>query len=284
MDIRDQKLVPPPTNRGVSFPSPSGVSPTVDWITATTFDTRISLYWQEIFASVIAENSYVGTKPWSFHGYTGWHCPGAMFGYRSYDEGAILIITSDRADKYWGYVARGEASVTRLDLAVTVELPAQVIGLPMAHYSAAGEGGIRKNTVITNKKGGQTFYIGSRSSIQYGRVYDKGAEQGKDPGWRYRYEVVVKKGLTPNLVKSLIQANDNGRARLIQSFVWDWFDNREVTPIFSRGYDKAIRLEAEVKISTPHKKLTWLRKQVRNTIDDLIDAGYSDEVIASLFG
>lgn len=285
-----QSLVPPETphtNRGVSLRNQiTGAS--IDWLTVTTDVRRIGIAWADFFAEIAAENGFSFTKPWAFWGFIGWQTEHCRYGRRLETGEHILIVSSWPADRLWQKVCPVARNVTRLDLAVTLKMDVAQPGVGAAHYAAIEGNNQRKNSLMVNRNGGETLYIGSRHSDQFGRFYDKGVQMKKEPpGTIYRYEVVVKKGLTPILLKSLLAgANVPGEkavlAHKIRAFVWDWFDNRDITPIFSRGQQDRLELSVEFTATTVDRKLKWLAHAVSPTIRKLMAEGRSKDVIEAL--
>jgi len=291
--------LPPKSDRGVNTVLEAKTEKTgyrgalfssVDWLTVTTQKPSAGAAWARIFARIARENGEPFTQPWSFWGYEGWQTEHCRYGIRKEAQEYILIVSSYPADEVWLEVCPTARSITRIDLAVTISLDALTPGVPEAHYEALDSNtkkGARKYSLIKNTGGGQTLYVGSRHSDQFGRVYDKGAERGGVAGRVYRYEVVLRKDSAPELVKRLLVASCIAKdksllARKIRSFSWDWFDNREVTPLFQRGTESAIETGSRVRFTTIDRKLTWLSQSVSPTVRKLIAAGKTKEVLDAL--
>lgn len=285
--LRQNETLTPPTDRGVSLDGGRSVA-SIDWLTVTTEQDRPGKAWADIFAGIAGENGHSFTKPWSFWGFTGWQTEHCRYGFRPMTREYILIVSGSPADRVWRKVCPSARTVTRLDLAVTVKMESVQPGLCAAYYAVLGAGMQRKYSLITNNSGGETLYVGSRHSSQFGRVYDKGAQLGQAPGELYRYEAVIKKSLTPSLLNALLVGPGDGSdekgllKHKIRSFVWDWFDNREVTPVFARGEQGKLELSVEFTASTTDRKLNWLSHAVSPTIRKLMAEGRSKDVIEAL--
>jgi len=285
-------LFTPPIDKGVNFlkSSPKSSYSSVDWLTVTTDKKAVGNSWADVFASIANENGYEFTKPWSFWGFEGWQTNHCRYGVRFTTEEYILIVSSAPADLVWRDICPTARSITRVDLAVTTELEEVHPGLPQDYYRITvppGGPSKLKYSLVQNSNGGQTLYVGSRHSEQFGRVYDKGAERRGTPGKTYRYEVVLRKDVAPNLVKSLLASasvagSKEALSSQITSFVWDWFDNREVVPIFERLGDFSSHIEVEATLTTTDRKLQWLKKSISPTVRKLMAMGRTQEVIEAL--
>jgi len=288
----NQTKLTPATDRGVIISPfrPKNAFASVDWLTVTTEKKAVGIAWADIFTKIADENGHSFTKSWSFWGFEGFQTDHCRYGHRRGTEEYILIVSSSPADDVWLKICPTARSITRIDLAVTSELDAQAPGLCATYYLNvldAERPSKLKYSWIQNSDLGETLYVGSRKSEQFGRVYDKGAERKKDPGWQYRYEVVLRKDVAPNLVKSLLarslaRGSKEALAAQILGFVWDWFDNREVPPIFDRGGAGALQLSTEVTLTTQERKLQWLNKLVAPTVKKLIADGKGREVLRAL--
>ncbi|MCI0561596.1 MAG: replication initiation factor domain-containing protein [Nitrososphaera sp.] len=275
----------PPINKGVSSLSVTTKSEqvSVDWLTCTTHNRSIGLQWFDIWRKIMEKNGAEFARSWSWKGYDGGSTEGARWGVGA--AGWILIVSGNRAQEVWKNLRPAETRVTRLDLAVTIELEAREVGLARAHYNAIGdEERQRKYSFVENSKGGQTLYVGSRSSDHYGRMYDKGAEQKDAAGWRYRYEIVLKKPYATKMLKRLLEKSEtkNGYIETMtdaKAFVWDWFDARQVTPVFLRSSADKIVLETDYTVTTEERTLQWIQRSVSPAIQKLLRGGRREDVI-----
>lgn len=274
----------PPTNRGVSLKT---VGQSIDWITATTAKTRIGMAWFDIWLKIAEENGVEFSKPWAWMGYEGSMTDGARWGKR--EDGFILVVSGYRADLVCARVEPTASNITRLDLAVTIELEDRLVGLCRDHYNAVTRSSEsqRKYSIVENKSLGQTVYVGSRASNQYGRIYDKSQEEGKQAGWKYRYEVVFKQPLAkPHLLE--MHTDRYSRevtekyGKYIRSTVWNWFYDRDIVPLF---YPESVYpqvVQTQYRATTIDRKFEWLRRSVSPTIAKLMKSGRKEDVITSL--
>jgi len=127
---------------------------------------------------------------------------------------------------------------------------------------------------------GDTLYLGSRKSSQFGRLYDKGAQlETAEPGKIWRYEVEYKKPMALHVAKGLRDAVDRNEA--IIATVYDWFSSRYTAPIFDRKGSKVV-VELTARIHSDEVTLAWLRSQVSPSVIRLMERGRGREVFTAL--
>jgi hypothetical protein len=270
-------------------------SPGVDYLTATqviTWDTD-SLYLAA--KSVKDREQFFSLMQYHFRffGYEGWRLDQKghfCYGENEHQTRALVQMSGQFARDYWDKFVRVCDHVSRLDLRVDCELrepEEQIAKICFDEIQELGVGKLaKKYALIEGLKGcGQTLYVGARSSAQFGRLYDKGAQQGQKAGSVWRYEVEYKKPLAQAIAMELLELRDNeakGQSYLeaIGQLVYHWFDDRLVPPLFDRQakYTKEIGVSISAKMS----KLEWLRTQVSPTVAKLIDQGNSLEVFRAL--
>lgn len=263
---------------------------TVDWLTCTTTKKATGFDWYDLFNRYqreIAEKTGIPPmiKDASRHGYRGRSGEGMFYGIHD-TQGYLLVAWGDAADMVWPVTAPTAKNITRVDLAVTVELGRKQPKLAENAYTANQRPGKRQYALIQNSKSGRTLYVGSRQSDQYGRLYDKGVKDyGMEPGRVWRYEVELKNKLkNSQLMRSMLD-----RWRLhgvckedIAGYVHQWFSVRGVSPKFSARGKGLPEPELEATVMTAEKKLRWLTMQVAPTVQKLIEIGLGDEAIKAL--
>jgi DNA relaxase NicK len=134
---------------------------------------------------------------------------------------------------------------------------------------------------ITSDPGGDSLYIGSRSSSQMGRIYDKWEQSKHDPEFDrcIRYEVEYKKPLS-KVVADLILDEDWGSRQIFEN-VLGWFQERGViVDQFGTFREGAIQTPRETV--SPEKSLAWLERQVKPTYQQLVFRGYEQEAQEAL--
>lgn len=262
----------------------------VDWLTITARDddtrNRLMGKAREAMARAIAASLPVRT--WKWCGYLGWYCEGFRAGTRQ--DSDIVMLSGDAAAAYWKEFAGEGDQITRLDLAVTLEL-SKPDDMVLINYwdeieaIKCREGKARyRFTLVYNTDGGQTLYVGQRSSDQMGRIYDKGVQSGDGvvPGKVWRYEVELKKPRALPLTRQLYEVRESAEVgSVIAGFVHKWFTSHRVRPKFPPGKDVLVS-EVELTARSDDTKLHWLATQVRPSVGGLASRGKLADVIKAL--
>lgn len=105
-------------------------------------------------------------------------------------------------------------------------------------------------------------------------MYDKGIEERSEdrPGTKWRYEVELK-GNKAKQAAYQLQAYSAREATIthpIAVTVYDWFNRREVPPLFKRTDAESLDLSLRTKTNTDDARLIWLRKQVAPTVREFL--------------
>jgi len=255
------------------------VSPVVDWLTISTTTKTESAKLLAQIVDVLGSELLkpVNVKPWSWQGYNGAQTSGARWGSKL--DGALVMLSGGTCQTLWRNVAPMRKNCTRLDLAVTVELPSRFDSVAQDVYNQSRLFDGLDGSLILNSKGGTTAYVGSRSSRFYGRVYDKGSERGEEPGRKWRYEVEVKKPVSEVVLSQLLEAMP--AEDLIVGYVHSWFVERGVTPLFSASENRII-VELDAVVTSAERQLNWLATQVSPTVERLCSAGFTPDVLKAL--
>jgi hypothetical protein len=265
------------------------VTADVDWLTVTSSDEgmRDLLYSEGRKLLEEFQRQKAPVKEWKWMGYGGWKCDGFRSGSRS--DSDIVMLSGAEAAKWWSLFAPLAENCSRLDLAVTVDLlepfPEHAGFLWQNIPSGADLRKLRlpRYTYITNTDGGDTIYVGSRSSGSFGRVYDKGVESTiADPGKLWRYEVEYKKPLSRCALTRLIEQGDKfNQAQAIRNTVFNWFWTRQIAPIFE-AEGLTLQIEYEARVTSDDVRLNWLSQQVSKSVGDLVARGKGDAVLEAL--
>jgi len=265
----------------------------VDWltITAKSGGARRGLY--ELATEQLQTLRELGNncKPWNFQGYTGLQCRGYRWGTRL--DSDILVLSGDQAGEYWHPALALAENVTRVDLAVTVLLRHPETEFAWNIYLALqgkvdGRKKCRKFTLVTDNAGGQTLYVGSRSSDQMGRLYDKGRQDLKrldlEPGLMWRYEVEFKSSRAKRVAAQLLALPPDGArfGNTVARTVQEWFFTRGVPSLLLTDPGEEIALSVGAKVTDDLITLEWLSTQVRPSIARLVGKGKADQVVAAL--
>jgi len=204
----------------------------VDWLTMTTTEEARYEEWKQAFSFVAAEEQMRGHK-WdeaNWFGYHGEACGHAFIGRRR--DGAMAKLTSAAAEQYGHLFSPDAVHVTRIDLQITAQFGVADPTLLQNLYKRClmprpTNGRPVKYSLLQNSEGGSTLYVGSRQSMRYGRVYDKGVEDKQAaPGTLWRYELEVKDQLADQAVAMLYGSAQPDRQ--IAGILGDFFKERNV--------------------------------------------------------
>lgn len=235
---------------------------------------------QELYTSGCA------IKPWGFSGYLGEQIGSLAFGQRM--DGACLQVSGFLAHTAFGRIPDGAGRCSRIDLQVTLTTKgdgneARDAAQSSAFHRALAKGSGRPwRVAYTDGFGdGDTAYFGSRSSRTFGRLYDKTAEsRGDYPPNTWRWELECKREVahaTYDLLKTY-----GGAVQTIASLVGNRFRGWAALPSY---FDTTgVQLPTyHYEPTTVERRLDWLQRQVRPSIRELTEAGYTSEVVERLF-
>lgn len=262
----------------------AGLQAAVDYLTATASEpakaSKLSELGRELGLTEYNDGNIM--HRWRFMGYTGWKCGQASWGQR--EDGAIVMTSGGLAHKAWNSLVPQAERITRIDLAVTIEISKPDPEVAHMCYRWICENtDISPNvkyTFITSLRSGDTLYCGRRTSPMFGRLYDKGAEQGDMPlGKLWRYEVEIKKPQATPRALALLDASYPEDA--IKSYVYEWFEARQVPPLFNKGVNYA-PVEVEARVTDDDRTIQWLSSQVRPAIIRLAKKGKFNKAIDAL--
>lgn len=255
------------------------VSVGVDFLTGTTrTDDRTSSLMHYLIREMWPTSGQLPlVQSWGSHGFHGRGITNAKWGIRG--EEGIVQLSGETASKHWMRACELSDQITRIDFQVTIALPISDRLVAERAYDNAIEQGRLKVTMFQNSGGGSTCYLGSRSSRWFGRLYDKGAQQLKDPGFTWRYEVEIKKPAAALEAKELLVAASSEEH--ILGYVYKWFFDRGVVPYFTPT-NSISAIELPKNLTNENKMLQWLSRQVAPCIGKLINSGYRSEVYEAL--
>lgn len=226
-------------------------------------------------------------KPRSLLGYYGVSAGNCFLGENP--SGSYCQLTGHYANEYFSEVYDPKCKVSRIDAQITVKLDVMDKNVGKRAYRDATRQNEslpvsrrRKLWIIVGSDGGDTCYVGSASSEQRGRIYNKEV-QSEDLEYTrcWRYEVVLRNELAVQFAATL--SNTGGRyTQSVHTLCVEWFRLRGVdTSDMQTGDSVVIPLERK-RPSDVNRKLDWLHTQVRPTVKYLIDAGMYDKVISAL--
>lgn len=258
-----------------SSPQPRVIRAAVDFLTVTTKTGAATATLLSLVMALLGGPD-MWRKPshkWNFKGYRGRSFDGCSYGIRG-DEG-IVMLHGEWCQEYWSRIAPSRQKCTRVDLAVTVELAQENTLLAERGYDQVASNAGITSSIVMSSKGGSTVYLGSRQSQFMGRLYDKGAEEGLPSGMIWRYEVECKKPASEAVVTQLLDTSDV--SAWVSSYVERWFSARGLPPVYT-SENVECELEVAANVTTPDRRMAWLRTSVRPTVGRLCIEGFEAEV------
>lgn len=258
----------------------------VDWVTMTTDKDIVGHTWYAMYVKYRAMKLKEAEteKPFSNGYYSGLRIAKMQWGHQEH-LGYIMIISGSDAERYWDKLSPVDARVTRLDLCVDF-VHKDVEYLARDIFDDIEKERLKQKPFLSlfiGPEGGDTLYVGSRHSQQFGRLYDKGVESGTSPpGHYWRAEVEYKKPLAGLMAGELVEETSANRVRAIADTVINWFCDRGIPVLGDEAGERAIQISVEQRVTTADKKLAWLRTQVGPTVRQLVSLGLGKEVMKSL--
>lgn len=222
-------------------------------------------------------------------GYTGHQSKHAFFG--TSEQGLLLRVSGAAATDAFYQVGPFCDHISRLDLQATVQYSVEQVDVAQLNYllcNAANERlplpRRRKLTLWAGNDGGATLYIGSRTSEQFARIYNKYAQSDETHYERcWRFEVQFTNKMATHYAQLLL-AQLYPRNEEIADMVHSWLIRRGVQPPW-HAFDNQYAVPAiSLELPDDQKRIDWIAKQVAPAVRQLIDSGYRDVLYSLLFG
>jgi DNA relaxase NicK len=264
----------------------------LDWLTCG-FDAGPTADRAEAWAFARAQAEHrAGFReaPFRVYGFEGWMVGRVRWGRRG--AMAMVQLSGQLAEDYADSMYSRADRISRVDLAVTVRLPAYDKELAARAYAEATawheahpKGALPK--LIQDGNGGATCYLGSRASDKTLRIYNKAAEaHSRDDGEQekhydrcWRYELEVKTPTAWPTVERLLGQPD--RAATIANWISLYCAKHGITP-----HIPAVKPEALMpgfrRRSDTESRLTWLRRSVNPAILTLLAEVDYGEILDAL--
>lgn len=266
-----------------SIPSLSAyvVEAACDWLTATAPGNSPRDGLREVGYALLEQQQGMGmeAKRASQQGYEGFRGDHMFLGWRP--DSTMLTLSGWMSAHHWLSAKAVAAHITRMDIQATVAFSPARPGLSVEMYHAIADApkrgpAVPKRTLMQNGDGGQTCYIGSRTSDVFLRCYDKGRQRNILPeGVLWRYEVQSKRLRAAAVASSL--ARSAGRGSECDYIVHGEFTARGApVPWASCGTDRLPELPR--RSADDERTLDWLRDQVAPAIARLTKHGHLREV------
>lgn len=257
----------------------------VDWITLTGETLASKERVGQLAHNLIDQGMEEGQKltHTSRNGYHITSVDGVQYG--SGNQGWIVILSGQKARRYWMTFYAYARNCSRLDLQTTIAYRMytgrEIRDIQQRAMDELGPAFEKHTTLILNSAKGDTLYYGSRMSAQMGRIYDKGKQSKGRPEFDkcIRFEIELKKPQSGRWAAWLCEdaPTDEG----ITDRVLGWFSERgmEGPPVYTYS-DSAIQMGR--KETSIERKLSWLRTTVRSTYSQLRLLGFQTEADAAL--
>lgn len=251
----------------------------VDWITATLPGSASPLdllRWDGARAKTMRALNLEGqAKPWTWMGYVGRQVEGLAWGDR--EDGSILRASGQVAAVLWRSLPTDRINVSRLDIAHTFWFPEDrpdfAAQMALAACQSRDAGGLDRRRRITHVRGfgdGDTLYLGSRASDQYGRLYDKWRETGDD-FYKYAWRAEIEYKRRPAVGCFRWLRAHHGPAVGMAETARQWFESRGVAiPGVDPGA-AGFYPQTAARNTTDAARLDWLAVQVSPTVARLVD-------------
>jgi len=262
----------------------------VDWITATlplgaVLDQEWLYNCLQRIDEVVKEGYELEYS--TLNGYQGVKAGGCFVGSRF--DGHMVQFSGRFAHSFFDTVYRYDAHISRLDVQTTVKyktMPKRVA--KEAYRDAIKENETipvsrrRKIWIIVGSDGGDTCYVGSASSDERGRIYNKEV-QSEDPLYSkcWRFECALRNERATTLARS-IAARLTDRVQFCSDSTAIWFEKRGVTVpwIFDASIIPIPPLKTQP--NDIEKKCNWLAHQVRPTVEYLLTVMPKDTILQLL--
>jgi len=256
-----------------------------DWVSVTAKTTLLNTSLQSLGSMLVAQSIAEGNYEREFHwrGYHGTTARHVSWGVRP--DGTLLQISGPMAADHWRDAVSVADHVTRLDLQVTahVDPPTSSLAADLYRDSLAGSGGPGRPVrtyLYVNSDGGATFYLGSPSSAQRGRVYNKEKESENElyaDCWRW--EVQFRDPPAGPVADDLRRSG--ATYQRCGSYVREWFARRGAEPGWQSSAVVLPRPGNRAKTDTA-RSLRWLAREVRPSVDRLRERGLEAAALKAL--
>lgn len=263
----------------------------IDWVSCSLH--RESADYQQWRGNVLSALERVSKEGYQIEsrrllGYEGLSAGNCFFGEN--EAGSFAQFTGEKADWAFDYTIHPKVHYSRIDVQTSVKYREYQANIGKRAYrdsiranEALPPGRKRKVWIIVGSDGGDTCYIGSASSGQRCRIYNK-ERQSDDVRYKraWRYEVVFKNELATSFAANLSTTTLN-RAQYCLETCIAWCATRGVD-VSSFGDGGGVVLPLQRTLPTDvEKKLNWLKTQVRPTIAYLCELGFRDTLTEVLF-
>jgi len=257
----------------------------VDWITLTGETYASKMRVSAMATALLEDGLLMGQKlqRTSRNGYQLSSVDGLQWG--TGNRGWMVCLSGQMARKHWLIFYAYSKNCTRLDLQATIAYrdygPGIIEGLHKRAQELVGEPYAKHATIIQSGPRGDTLYYGSRTSSQFGRVYDKSKQSKLSEQFDncIRFEVEYKKPLSGQIATWLCDKAPDEKGMTDKVLSWFFERGIEGPAIYSYSDNEPQMWRKE---SSLERKLSWLRTTVRPTYRQLKLAGFQVEADEAL--
>jgi len=253
----------------------------VDWLSCSASSDSASTNLEALGYLWVGSEEKRGNKrrPWNIHGYTGESAGRAHVA--SGPAGTIAVLSGALANERFHTAIGASENVSRIDLAVTTR---HDDGEPELAKHAADcydawkqtQRNPPKDLLIDGRGEGDTFYVGSRSSDYFLRIYNKHLES-RDRQYHHcwRVELECKGGVSTSLAHLVPLGSHRP----------DWIAGRLRNHLLTHGLapwwddcGPALSNETFHRRADAESRLRWLDEQVMPGVRWLMDNGWTPEL------
>lgn len=220
-------------------------------------------------------------------GYEGYTVGGSFVGVRDRDTTAIY--SGERAKLAFDRLYRSDCHVSRLDVQVSYRFNVSTSNVAQVARAAVSKANQRISsarqrnaTLMEDLRGGATCYVGTRTSEQFARIYNKDAESGDKAYERvWRYEVQLKNKFAVKLSEQ-IASKTYPTVNHALVFVKQWLSHRGVSTPWKADAELLPLPKPSEQSTQVEAKLNWLRTQVRPALRTLLKYGLRADILEAL--
>lgn len=236
--------------------------------------------------AVVEDGHKLEYRRWN--GYEGVGAGGCFVGTR--EDGHYAQFSGSYADTAFDDLNRYDVHFSRIDLQVTCKykiMPKRVAKEAyrdaMSENESISSSRRRKIYIIVGSDGGDTCYVGSASSDERGRIYNKEV-QSEDILYNrtWRWEVVLKNDKATSLASS-VPKRGTTRPEMVANYTGYWWEKRGVSVPWLLTATPVPVCPVQTLPTDIERKLNWLKHQVRPTIEYLLTV-QEKEAILELLG
>lgn len=262
----------------------------VDWISGTLGREEIdNQTWMYDNLHALENVQRLGNtyKRRSLLGFDGWESGGCFVG--SNDTMHYAQFAGKYANDAYTMLDHPKVHISRIDIQITVQYDIELIKEGRYQYARAvcfnkslSEHRQRKINLFAGSDGGDTVYIGSPSSDQRGRLYNKAKQSGDATYERsWRYEVVYRNQLALSMFRYLLNQGNAASAVILQEVV-NWYRERGIMVLDVRNTGENPLAAPKQPATDVERKLRWVKNQVVPTIRKLAELGYAEQLMDAI--